>query len=288
MIDLREFTASAVPLEMLRRYLAATGWHVRNPVEAQSRPDDAVTRVLLDGRTSGKRNFEIYISGLAGFEGIELVVPNDVRSSEYAGQVSRVVDALAALEDRSEDDVVRAIREIAFDVVRSCIPDPQVFNESIRLEAARSFVVGIRNVLASAATTELQPRPYFLRQKKEATEYADRCRFGHTFRGSFGFTVESPLQPNDQITLFGTPPPPFERRVIQRFARGLQLVSAAVSADSTAPIIQSTGTGFSANVCEQLASLVEQTSQSGMAFDFSFSPEWPSENVSIASHESPF
>lgn len=133
----------------------------------------------------------------------------------------------------------------------------------------------MRSARLRTAHTELEPLPYFLRTKKEASDYANRCRFGHTFRGSFGFTVESPIEPAIQSALPGIDPaPPFERRVIKRFARGLEAVSKAVLIDSTDPITDTIKTGFSANVCEQLATLVDGTSPSGIVFDFSFSPEW--------------
>jgi hypothetical protein len=145
---------------------------------------------------------------MADLKGVELVVPNTVDSPEYGRQVARVIDSLATLEDRSEEEVARSIREVAFDVVRSRIPDAQVVSDAIRLELARGFVAGIRSVLAAAATTELHRSPFFLRLRKEAIEYADGCRFGHTFRGSFGFTVESPLQRNIQNSLPGIQPAP--------------------------------------------------------------------------------
>ena len=282
MIDPRDIGPGAVPLDMLRRYLAATGWHVRTaPRTGNPQLESTAARVLLDGRTGGKRNFEVYVSDAPEFESVELIVPASVGSSEYSIQVARVIDALAALEDRPEGDVARSIREVAFDVVRSRIPDTQVVDDSIHLEIARSFIVGIRGVLAAAATTELRPSAYFSRLRKEATEYADHCRFGHTFRGSFGFTVESPLRPNNQATLPGIVPiAPFERRVMRRLIRGLRSVTEAVSKDSTAPITRATQTGFSANVCEQIASLVEETSQAGIVFDFTFSPEWKEDQVS--------
>ena len=275
MMDFRETGPGAVPLDMLRRYLAAMGWQVRDTTPDVSDPEHLPARVLLEGRGGGSRNFEVFISVARDLHGIELVVPNSVQSSEYASQVARVIDALSAVEDRSEQEVARSIREVAFDVVRSRIPDILVVDDSIKLEMAQSFVSGIRGVLASAANTELEPLPYFLRTRKEASDYANRCRFGHTFRGSFGFTVESPLEPNRQTSLPGfEPAAPFERRVIQRLVRGLRSVSAAVSADSTEPITDAIKTGFSANVCEQLAALVDGTSPSGLALDFSFSPEW--------------
>src|SRR5208282_1846916 len=62
--------------------------------------------------------------------------------------------------------------------------------------------------------------------------YADSCRFGHTFRGSFGFTIESPVIPNIEPTLPQIEQPaPFERRVMQRFAHAVRVVSEAVRSD---------------------------------------------------------
>jgi hypothetical protein len=279
MMNFGDSGPGAVPLDMLRRYLAATGWVVRTPNSRADSLENPAARVLLQNRVGGSRNFDLYMSSAPGLESIELVVPNSIQSSEYASQVARVIDALSALEDRSELDIVRAVREVAFDVVRSRIPDALVIDDSIRIEMAQNFVSGIKSVLSATANTELEPLPYFLRTKKLASDYANGCRFGHTFRGSFGFTVESPLKPNNQSVLEGfEPDPPFERRVIQRLVRGLKAVSAAVLADSTDPITDSIKTGFSANVCEQLATLIDRTSPSGIAFDFSFSPEWKSDN----------
>lgn len=278
MIDLRELAPASLPLDMLRRYLKATGWHVAEAGRRDPTPLGTIAaRVLLDGRTAGTRNFTIYVSALADFQGVELVVPSTVDSPEYAQLIARVFEGLAALEDREEEEVLRAVREVGFDVLRSRIPDAQVVGDAIHLNIARGFIVGIRNVLASTAHTELAPSPYFLRLRREGADYADRCRFAHTFRGRLGFTVESPLEPNAQATLPGiVPAPPFERRVVQRLSRGLHHVSQAVAQDSTAPITSGTKTGFSANICEHLAALVEDTSRGGISFDFSFSPEWGS------------
>jgi hypothetical protein len=133
----------------------------------------------------------------------------------------------------------------------------------------------MRNLLAANATTEIVPTPSFQRLLKQATDYADNCRFAHTFRGSFGFTIESPLQANDEPTLAVVPEQvPFERRVIERFARGVQAVCRAVDADDTTPITDGVATGFSANSCEQFANLIEDTSPGGMHIAFVFSSEW--------------
>jgi hypothetical protein len=65
-------------------------------------------------------------------------------------------------------------------VVQSRVPDAMVRDDTINLEVAINYITGLKSLLAATATTEIQPDPFFLRVKKEAAEYADRCRFAHT------------------------------------------------------------------------------------------------------------
>jgi len=267
---------ATIPLALLHRYLQANQWGTIGRDESAPAPDNAAARILMIGRTDAVRNFDIFVSNISDLRGIELIVPRSRDSVEYAYQIEKLIAALSSIEDRSPGEIAEAIRQIGFDVLQSRIPDRYVLDDTIHLSTAKSFVTQIRGVLASTASTELQPAPYFLRLLKEATEYADRCRFGHTFKGSFGFTVESPLTPNDQASIPGIPgPAPFERRVVQRLAAGLADVQRAVSADSTDPIVHATKHGFSANICETFAALIEETSHSSLIFDIRFSAEWP-------------
>ncbi|HEV2698123.1 MAG TPA: hypothetical protein VGU90_09040, partial [Terriglobales bacterium] len=131
-------------------------------------------------------------------------------------------------------------------------------------------------LLAATATTEKHPLPFFGRVTKDAAEYSERCRFGHTYHGSFGFTIESPVVPDQKDNLFGEQStPPFERRVIERLATGIQQVCDAAKTDNIDPLKQAFRTGFSANGYDRFATLVRNTAYSGLAFTFSFSPEWP-------------
>jgi hypothetical protein len=262
---------------MLRRYLVAHNWQLAAPRPVDPNQEKSrAAQVLLRDRPTGERNFDIYVSYVGDNQGIELIVPRTRRSLEYDQQVALVVRALSALQDRPDEDVVTDIRLVGSDVVQTRIPDAFVLDDAIRLAVARNFIAGIRNLLASTATTEINPAPFFLRQRKEALEYADGCRFGHTFRGSFGFTVESPLEPNLSPPLPGLPSPvPFERRVVERLSRGLTATQISVEADTIDPLVNNVRLAFSANVCEQFAALVEETTKSEILFDIAYSPEWP-------------
>jgi hypothetical protein len=267
----------AVPLGLLRRYLVAHGWRraeERRPsIVAPSQ--SPITRAILDGRSGGRRNFDLYVLSEDGLDDIEVVLPREQVSADYLRQIDGAIRTLSDIEGRNPGQVITDVRLIGFDVVRSRIPTMMVYDDAIHLEVAAEYITGVKSLLAATATTEIQPDPYFLRVKKEASEYADRCRFAHTFRGSFGFTIESPILPNDEPTLPQiSQPRPFERRVIERLARGVSAICEAVDTDDTAALIANVKTGFSANACEQFAKLVEETAPGGLAFSFAFSPEW--------------
>lgn len=271
-----------VPLGLLRRYLVAHGWRMRQASfrPATQIPQSVAARTIMEGRMSGERNYDIYTLPETSLTGIELLAPRSADSIDFVYQVSSAIRILSNIEDRSPEEIVRDIRLVGFDVVRSRIPDIMVHDDSIHLNVAASYINGARNLLAAAAMTEVEPEPYFLRVQPRATEYANHCRFGHTFKGSFGFVLESPLRPKQGVIFDDyEEPAPFERMVIQRLVRGVQSICTAVNTSNEKLVVEDVRHGFGANACEQLADLIEKTSSGGLIMSFTFSPEWaaPSE-----------
>jgi hypothetical protein len=267
----------AVPLGLLRRYLRGKGWtHPARASASVVKPVPKYAEALRAVRGKPARSdFDIWELSDGGGEPIPVIVPSDINTPEHLERLERTIKTLAALEQRAPDDIIADIRSIGFDRIFSRVPDSLVRDDSIHLLVAANHIRDMRNLLAANATTELLPAPFFPKMVKQATDYADSCRFGHTFRGSFGFTIESPLQQNIDPTLPNViENAPFERRVIERFARGVQAVVHAQQNEDTKPIIESVATGFSANTCEQFAKLIEETSPGGMHIRFAFSSEW--------------
>jgi hypothetical protein len=267
-----------VTLDLLRRYLTAHGWRSGAPLQP---PDISNIEVSADAlaffrsRSTGKRNADVYILSEPGQDDIELILPQDHAASDFDRRLQGAIETLSQLEDKEPEQIVAAVRSFGFDVVQSRIPNDLVVNDTIRLESAKNYVNGMKDLLAATATTEIRPLAFFGRMNKDAVDYSDRCRFGHTYRGSFGFTIESPVSPNTEESLFGKDSiPPFERRVVQRLAIGIRQVCEAVNANDLKPLVEGFRNGFSANGCERFASLIHDTAYSGMSFAFSFSPEW--------------
>ncbi len=258
----------------LRRYLLALGWR---PGDLANQPkvdlDSPAARALLREQPRLGRSFDVFIRG-DDPAGVELVVPHTLDMVDAQRLITRVLRALAEIRRATLLEIVTDVLSVGFDVIMSTIPTEYVVQETVAFDRARHLINGMREVLASTATTELEPRPFFSRLKKEGAEYADHCRFGHTFRGSFGFTLESPIVAPLQRELEGIEPAiPFERRVVTRFARGLQVIHAATAAQRPELIVEASRVAFGANACEHFADMLEETSER-MTFAVAFSPEW--------------
>lgn len=262
----------------LRRYLIAMGWRLSNLVR-QPKVDleSPAARALLRESPPLGRSFDVFVRGNDP-AGVELVVPHTLDIVDAQRLITRVLRALAEMRRVTLIDIISDVLSVGFDVIMSTIPTEYVVQETVAFERARHLINGMREVLASTATTELEPRPFFSRLKREGTEYADNCRFGHTFKGSFGFTLESPIVAPLQGELKGIEPAiPFERRVVTRFARGLQAIHEATAAQKPELIVEASREAFGANACEHFADMVEQTSER-MTFAIAFSPEWHLQN----------
>jgi hypothetical protein len=105
--------------------------------------------------------------------------------------------------------------------------------------------------------------------------YTGRCRFGHTFRGSFGFTIESPLNvATDDDNPGHGDIPPFERRVIQRLASGLATAEEARAKEDPDIITAAYADGLNANMCEDIVALFNIAEERVITFEFAWSPQW--------------
>ena len=90
-------------------------------------------------------------------------------------------------------------------------------------------------------------------------------RFGQTFQGSFGYSIQSrvgdtrhfsaerehPELPLGDITLL-----PLERRVMERIARGLKATEQAASNNNARSLIDGYADGFNANMCDAIREMV--------------------------------
>lgn len=192
-------------------------------------------------------------------------------------EVYLALRTISQLYDKDISSLISEIQHITYDLLLSKIPDDHVKNNSIRFHTAFEYVRKIRDFLVASATTEIQDAPFFKRSLKEAVEYADSCRFGHTFPGSFGFMIESPVGLNDAPAFLNIEDGgvPAERKYIERILRGLSSFEDATLADDPTLIVKAER-GLSANMCDIMADLIESTEVSNIDISIKLSPEWRS------------
>lgn len=191
-------------------------------------------------------------------------------------EIERIVAALSVIERRPEDIVVRAIQGIDRDFLFTAVVGDSAAVRGISLLCAPEVVTALRDLMTYSAAGEDKPRPYFAKATSAGRKHAARCLFGHTFRGSFGFTVESPL-PVGTGPLFSAEEVdrPFARRVMERIGRGIVAVTSAARTERIDELVAGYQTGLNANMCEAILQIADVVHQSELRVSMSWSPEWP-------------
>jgi hypothetical protein len=240
--------------KLIARYLQHSGWKSENF-------GSKIKRIFFDDKGSD---------------------PIEIFFGEKSDNLAKRKDVFFAIRTISEfyekdiDIVLNDIRSLSFDRLSSKIPDEYVVNESIQMRIASQYIMQMRDFLTSSATAEISGERHSRRARKDAVEYAEKCRFGHTFKGSFGFLIESPVGLNDTPTMeIVDESVPLNRRIMERIAIGLATYSEAVESQSPKAIV-SRMDGFNSNMCDAMADIIEETNVSKMVIGIKLSPEWRS------------
>ena len=198
----------------------------------------------------------------------EIILPRTDRLADYAAVVSRLIGVFSDVNERDElptyRDLVGADRDVVR--VRAIGADG---DGSITLDAGVELVCQAREMLlAAACATKMPPQSvYRAGANKEASEYMQRVRLGQTEHGSFVVTLMAPvplmLQPLLDETWASFADEPMERKVTRRLVEALEAsrnaVELAHSGDGTSAFENAICKGVSANMCEAVAKLIEQS-----------------------------
>jgi hypothetical protein len=248
--------ASENNLDNLRRYLRTRGWltvdHPNQRLELfQTTPDETGD----------------YAS---------VVLPKSTELRDAGELINEAVRLIADYEDSPIERILDSILRWSLDILRARFLKLLGYEDSLPLGVASEAISGLREFIGYAAYTQVDPRPFFDRAGAISAEFASRCKFGHTFEGSFGITIECPITVTPQLGLEGLHPDiPLERQVFERVAHGLKTLSEAIGRDSIEPLLSGFHTGFNANMCRTLAEIYEKLDGRRVEYDLRWSPELP-------------
>lgn len=243
--------------QSIMRYLVRKGW------KQQTSRDGALTRFVHADDANSPVN--IFFSTESG--------GTDADHAELAA----ALETIRQVYDLSESALRAMLASLSYDKILATVPDDYLRHESIELRTARSYLNGMKGIIAASATTVITGERSFRRTVKEAKEFADGCRFAHTFKGSFGLAIESPVGLNNQTVMpFVEPELPLGRKTLRRIAVGLDSLKEAYAQDDLKPIL-SAPEGLNANMCNELVGIIEGTGIPRIELSFVLSPEWEPE-----------
>lgn len=247
-----------VNLEELQRYLLTHGW---------LQVDHANKRIAL---------FVTKPDGLGDYASVAL--PASIEFSDASELIRSAIRSVADYENISIGKVLDYVHHWDRDILRARLIKLRGHEDSLPLAIAAETISSLKEFIGYAAYTQAAPRPFFDKAGGEAAAFAEHCRFGHTFSGSFGLTVESPISVVPELAMPGNQPivpltVPFERQVFERVATGFSTLRTSVEANSLDPMIEGYKTGFSANMCHTLAEIFQQAGGRRIEYDISWSPE---------------
>lgn len=229
------------PVE-IASYLRSTGWH-----DIAAKPNHSST---------WKKNI--------GGEALELLLPLNRAIGDFVSRMADVVSDLAAVERRSQLEVLTDLQTAGADVIRVRLRNPESADGTLPIEQGIPLVDNTRELLLAGACAAVVPRPYFATRKSDlVNQFLGNLRLGQSERGSYVLTILSRVPPHLAPTngLLFEIEEPFPRRAVWTLSQALQALreaaDSALSSGHFDPFKEAVSAGVSSNLCFALARMAE-------------------------------
>lgn len=202
---------------------------------------------------------------------IKIALPSSGEFEDTKQIVHQIIELLACLQNKTTSEIIEEIINFGCDFLRQRIITP-TNSSSLPLNELNHLIHGLTNIIKYSARMEEDSQPFFARSTGKGKAISDKCRFGQTFIGSFGLSIEMPIPPSPEEK---SKQIPFERRVMERTARGFHIVKKALQEADVSILINGYKDGFNANQYEILKKSLEAIPNYHLELDFSWSTEYP-------------
>lgn len=174
-----------------------------------------------------------------GFDPYEILLPQNpnINPERY---IRSAIEILSESTEQSYSSVETLIDGLNFDAHRFRVKTPE---SSIPIDLMSNLLESGKRLLTSAADITFAT----IENAISSERFISECRFGHTYKGSFGVQLESPLDVLDDgngevgATLFSDIEEPLGRKITQRINRGFVLMDDAYKHFSSSYIVDQIG-----------------------------------------------
>ena len=164
----------------------------------------------------------------------EILLPTKHDSLGHAEYIRDAIKVLAKVEERDETQIIKSIRSMDSDLHNYRIDSKS--SEFVSINLLHKLLSSSRSLLKGAARIEhakiYDQMP--ISEKKKATtpgvesnRFIQDCNFAHTWKGSFGVTIEAPLW-LPSMGLFEELPETLGRKTSKRIISDYKIISDAV------------------------------------------------------------
>nr|BFD33576.1 hypothetical protein GTC16762_31950 [Pigmentibacter ruber] len=196
-------------------------------------------------------------------ETYEVLCPLKTEFGDYAFRIRDLVSVLEKQEKRSQIEIISALKKSEVDVIRVRITENSA-TEGVPATQGVDAIKSIYELTNASACSALEPRAAYLGKKPDqVANYISKLKLGHTERGSFIFTLLSPVNPSfsknrDEISLEDEP---FERKVTLKLCEALEATHKALTISETSQDFDVFSSriehGVNANICQALSNLTK-------------------------------
>jgi len=201
---------------------------------------------------------------------VEVLVPIKTDVGDFKSVILKLLSMLQDFENRSLDYIANDIVLANFDVFRI-----------IAFKGAKTLLDKSLTMMASAAQSIITQQPYFNQRRGEVNEFLSKLRMGHTERGSFIVTLQTPIAPiiPESPALFDAEPliteESFGRQATVRLCSLISEANTIANEPESNTLIQSIARGMSANFFEALADITNVCGEAGTNLDMTWAAVRP-------------
>ncbi len=213
-------------------------------------------------------NLAIFKTTLDGQEWQVKVPREPTQEDLYARGVADAIRVIAALRDEDPEALANLLRKQVIDIHRLHLPTTTANHLTAPLLQVKASVDSFADLLREAMFEEAEFDP-----KASSAAFSQSCEFAHTFSGSFGLSIEAPInQVALDSMLDGGVTPTAERRANLRISKGLQDLAAA-SVDGSYQMLQDQEeTGLTRSMYKSLMLMAPVISSGRFEYEAYWSP----------------
>jgi hypothetical protein len=202
---------------------------------------------------------------------VPLIVPNP-NASDFQFRLRDLIRILEIVEKRGRKEIIESINYINKDIWKISIAKGSAI-DSLSVISFEKIIKNLKNLIVYSASAEQTPKPYFEQSLSIGKSYSKKCKIGHTFKGSYGITIETPIEEPITVTENDTERDqytPVGRKVTERIFRSLRLIEKEEYVEDLTSLYEESING---NICIALRNLLE-LSEGDIEYAVNFSPIW--------------